>query len=572
MTNIAESSAQSASIFKLPPEILFEILSLLDVSDLLRIRETCMRIEQLSKDRSVWLRMLLTQRSRVPIPPPYNGDITNATRALSCSALSRLVLSIYYIEGSWLLPRPLPIPLGPPEQSAAPDVSEQGGNTAIFMDVVADHWLVAVYNEGSIHIWDLYVDGITPVCTYRRAGLTPEPKCRFNLKLPVVDSVSSASVGLSQDTSTLHILVVSQTDCTVLDVQLPTVLTTCTTGAYELRLNADHAWKLPRPNFMARALHAASKLAFFSYSDTLVLLQWEIGKIWQLRTVDEPTEEEFWTLIIAARFISPYHIICVKTRTVELLTLPSTFLSYPNLSSTSDILRNDENIGHLPTKILYHFLSGLNFRGVSMSEAEVSSDGVRISFLAYDILQGLFHYRVSLLLSPSTVPTEVGHDGPPSYMAVRLLAVHRLAQLHSTAAEGAANMPRSRSGFTPGSRAFVSACILGRTGRRGVWIERRRGSMRRSVIAFSTAADAPDEEGSSSRRPGTASGGDDVDQRSGRQEEQDWMSYGEVRPIDGRVIFEVNSYDLHEDITHCALAESTGTVILGNRRGDLKLL
>ncbi|TFY64648.1 hypothetical protein EVJ58_g2486 [Rhodofomes roseus] len=315
-----------------------------------------------------------------------------------------------------------------------------------------------------------------------------------------------------------------------------------------------HVWRLPSPTLMVRAIHPASRLAFFSYSDTLVLLQWDCGKVWQLRTIDQVVDEEIWTGITDA----------------------NTFAPQPGLPKCS-VFDTDMPCEHIPIRASSHFF-GLTFRGVSMSEAQITPGGrhaetrVRISFLAYDILRGLFHYRVSVLLPPTAATDGIMHDEPPPHMSVRLLAVHRLAQLYATTGEAATNVPRSRSGFTPGSRGFVSACFMGRTGKRGVWIERRRGSMQRNVIAFSTALDALGEEDAADDGLENTPGGRTGGQSDSETDQQDWTLHSEARPIDGRVIYEVNSYDLRDDITRCAFAEAMGTVILGNRKGDLKLL
>ena len=192
-----------------------------------------------------------------------------------------------------------------------------------------------------------------------------------------------------------------------------------------------------------------------------------------------------------------------------------------------------------------------------MSEVQLSQERThaRVSFLAYDILRGLYHYRVSIQLPPPDGPDVLAAESAPPQMTVRLLAIHRLAQLYSLGGSGASEAPRGRSGFTPGSRGFVSACVLGRTGRRGVWIERRRGSMRRSVIAFSEADDVEEERGDWGGE-GVENQGVDVDWMKLRLSEDD--TGGEdvgsetaivredrcAKPIDGRVLFEVNSYDL----------------------------
>ena len=153
--------------------------------------------------------MLFNQHATVPIPPPYDDDPDSFTRPLDASALSRLVLSIYHTERSWLLPRSPPVPIMPSESLAHTDLSDFGGRHATLMEVIADRWLLSIYDEGTVCIWDLYVDSVTPVSTYRRAGLEPETRCCFNLQLPIVDRLTSAFASPSQDNTTLHIAVMS---------------------------------------------------------------------------------------------------------------------------------------------------------------------------------------------------------------------------------------------------------------------------------------------------------------------------------------------------------------------------
>lgn len=213
-------------------------------------------------------------------------------------------------------------------------------------------------------------------------------------------------------------------------------------------------------------------------------------------------------------------------------------------------------VGHLPTKVHSYSLSGLTFRVVSVSEVQLSQNGThaQVSFLAYDILRGLYLYRVNILLPPSDSSNTpyVVPDSPPPQMTVRLLALHRLAQLYAFGSGH--SVPRGRSGFTPGSRGFVSACVLGLTGRRGVWIERRRGSMRRSVYAFKVAEEEEAEgglEGAGQRitasldmiglQLSNPTGDEGADRETAITRA---MEDRRAKRIDGRVLFEVNSYDL----------------------------
>lgn len=111
-----------------------------------------------------------------------------------------------------------------------------------------------------------------------------------------------------------------------------------------------------------------------------------------------------------------------------------------------------------------------------------------------------------------------------------------------------------RSQMTPGSRAFVSACVLGPMGRRGIWVERRRGTINRCVVGFnaaSTQLQSTDLEGKPTTFTGESDSPSDLDEEGfdDSETEQDdhqqrWWEVGTRAKIDGRTVFEVISYDL----------------------------
>lgn len=171
----------------------------------------------------------------------------------------------------------------------------------------------------------------------------------------------------------------------------------------------------------------------------------------------------------------------------------------------------------LDTQVVRHRFGEMTFRGVSFSDPEVveSPEGtvVTVAFLASDVLRGLFHYEVTASLprtagpssdsappSPITSRPQAGSQPPPPMeMSVRLVAAHKMAQLVNTALllGTGTDTPTPRSMFSAGARGFVSACVLGPQGRRGVWIERQRGNMDRTVFGFSRARDAGRESDAS---------------------------------------------------------------------------
>ncbi|PCH44451.1 hypothetical protein WOLCODRAFT_154493 [Wolfiporia cocos MD-104 SS10] len=284
-----------------------------------------------------------------------------------------------------------------------------------------------------------------------------------------------------------------------------------------------------------------------------------------------------WNGVIAAKFITQRHILCVKAHAVELCTLPSGFQTPASLTASNPALHRGER--RVRAHIISHTFSRTTYRGASISSPTIlpSSDAhatkASVSFLAYDVLRGLFHYRVSLLLPSAVSP----HDSAPPTLSVSLVASRYMAMPydHSTLRSGRP----PRSGLTPGGRAFVSACVLGPAGMRGVWVERRRGSVRRAVVGFRAAfqdLDKLDEGQLESAGPTgemRREGGGDADtDRDTEGSEQNWWEDPELQVIDGSTLHEVNSYDLRNDITHCAFSEATTQIVLGTRNGRIQLL
>lgn len=258
----------------------------------------------------------------------------------------------------------------------------------------------------------------------------------------------------------------------------------------------------------------------------------------------ETEDEELWSSIIGVSLLTSHHVLCVNTRSVEVYTLDFVEdLQRPLSRGTEHNPLYLYNIGQRPAVTYEHSIPGVTLRGVSFSQPETTRDAdtqrVAASLMAYDVLRGLFHFSVVLTLPPAPwrgapVPLDV---------ACTVRGAHHMAQLVPLADLVDGRAP-PRSGYTPGSRGFISACALGARGRRGVWIERKRNNMGRTVFGFA-AADARAPPGREDAEP-------------------------EIAP---RCIYEVrNSVDLRDDLTHCAFSEVTGKIVLGTRRGQVLLL
>ncbi|TFK52037.1 hypothetical protein OE88DRAFT_1498672 [Heliocybe sulcata] len=257
---------------------------------------------------------------------------------------------------------------------------------------------------------------------------------------------------------------------------------------------------------ITRAINPSLHLVAFSRSCYIDVVDWHTQECVSISTQSDDLDE-LWNGIVGVRFCGR-HVLCIKTRSVELYALPPLPLS----SSASTA----------PRPATSRTFPNTTFRGVSISHPHPSpSPSWTASFLAYDVLRGLFHYRVAL------------PDPSAPRLAVSLAGVHAMTSLVRSPSVSA--LAAEIAGRNTG-RGFVSACCLGPEGKRGMWIERTRGSTKRSVMVFSATADEGEAE------------------------------------IDGRAVYEIGSYDLRDDLTHCAFSEVTGRIVLGTRSGHIQVL
>lgn len=226
-------------------------------------------------------------------------------------------------------------------------------------------------------------------------------------------------------------------------------------------------------------------------------------------------------------------MLCVTTRSIEVYTLDFVEdLRRP----ISPLAQHNPlylyNIGRREAIVQKHPIADATLRGVSFSEPRVTTSTetqqIVASFLAYDVLRGLFHFGVTL-----TLPRPSAHQGThrqtPLDVSCALLAAHHMAQLIPLNDIVRSDTPTPRSGFTSGSRGFISACALGAQGKRGVWIERQRNNIGRTVLGFAAADYRTDLRVLLDGEPGANLEAD----------------AGSTAAIDGRCLYEVhNSYDL----------------------------
>jgi len=230
--------------------------------------------------------------------------------------------------------------------------------------------------------------------------------------------------------------------------------------------------------------------------------------------------------------MSPY-VVLFKSRSIELHPLVAENGQARPAPDSNDL------------RVLKYQFGSVTFRILSPSDSVLTQESLSFSLLGYDFFQGIFHFNVAVRFRPGGASLEVDCVGVYA-MADNIDMVALFPLSSSISTPGPAHMgifgPSSnRVGANAGSRGFVSAMALGPQGKRAVWLERKRGYLVREVLVWN-------------RVPGSGQDGED----------------GIIIPR--RVVYRLESYDLREDLTHCAIGEVGGRIILGNRAGDIFVL
>ncbi|EMD39177.1 hypothetical protein CERSUDRAFT_93221 [Gelatoporia subvermispora B] len=480
--------------------------------------------------------------------------------------IEELVKAVHRIDQTWLLPRePLKILGRPSSPYTGPQDRADPGDvkTILAMDMFSDRWLLCVFHERLVQLWDLHAGQQCPLFATLQ-GLDTSATCLISRKIEGSGLFTSSVACLDESNSTIILVITHPVGCLLLNVKLPAPSSLIATMDILVTITA------PSPMFPVRAIHPRYNLTVFSLSSILAVVDWNSRIRWIVDNADT-ADGELWNGIIGAKFITRNHILCMKTHTIDLYTIPS--LSSPSPDDQHGFRAPD---AHIQAPVITHVFRDMTFRGVSFSEPQFitfpssTSESPRlrseVSFLAYDVLRGLFRYKVTLDLPPTDVASNARDSPAPPYMSVRLLAAHHMAVPVSTPISKDAKPPRvPRSGLTPGARGFVTACALGPAGLRGIWIERRRGSVRRGIVGFRAIPAMIDYDEVPEVDPVLVSS----NSQDGESDTEWWN--GSEPAIDGHTVYEVNSYDLRDDIIQCAFSEATGTIALATRHGDLKI-
>ncbi|KAI1793473.1 hypothetical protein LXA43DRAFT_1123145 [Ganoderma leucocontextum] len=562
--------------------------------------------------------MLRTQSRSLPLP--YHLKSPSSWTPLASEQIETAVRRLHTVDCTWLLPRSTYFVPGHAESCALEPVfiNQDGSRTIYSISIFLDRWLLCIYHEKLVELWDLDSVFDSP----------HKPVLCTSQQLKGVGSFSSAITHIDEDDQVLTIAVSCHELCHVLQVQLYSSSTILRlhygTNPQDVQFRVIALITFASPIFCLRALDPTQSLLLLGLPSSFHLLNWNTNERTVVSMLSEE-EEELWNGVVRATFLTPRHILVLKAHSLEVCTLldsPQARMNDDASGTDTDPSTHPHPTVQMSAAVHSHFFPSTTFRGVSFSRPTVHqpfpSDPpdeptrVSLTFLAYDVLRGLFHCSVLVAIPPTDRPL-IPHprayaSNPPIDVQVRLLAAHNMALPLAPGDEAAPSV--SRSGFSHGARGFVSACALGPAGRRGVWVERRRGAVRRVVYGF--AADEGKDEGDSDgdsdgdsfcsdegefegRRPTPTK--KNVVRKKGKKNKNKKATEGfqpgtpisvhnseldidpahswhtqAPRAIEGKEVYDVNSYDLRDDITHIAFSETTGLIALGTRKGDIRVL
>ncbi|KAA1468920.1 hypothetical protein DENSPDRAFT_834417 [Dentipellis sp. KUC8613] len=568
---------QPSPFLRIPAEIVFAISAFLDIPDVLTLRKTCRFLSLLSRDKGLWLEHLRSQQSSLPLP--HKARDYELSTSLSSSEIERIVTTAQKVEAAWPLERSTVTTLGGiPADKVCPDI--------LYLTALADAWVLCVYGNGSIALWDISVrDGEAqhsrpPLC-WQLWGRDPWTSAIASVD-PSHDAILLAVTGtqnrLIPGSATVLMRIPLKAGGAM--ESLPADPSNITSQETEFN-DVDTLFGADAQ--IVRAIDPAQQLIAFSRSMYIDIVHWPSNTG---ITIDTHTEdlEQLWNGIIGLQFVGPY-ILCVKARTLELYPVTYPFpasssyfvpssLGPPCHSGKRQILPGIRSTGILQpvTCLAKYTFPGTTFRGVSISSptgrcvsasrpAGDSTPMSSLSFVAHDILRGVFHYHTQIV----TASAEGTSSPPPPLLRVKLAGAHDMSN---------------------GIPGFISAAALGPQGCRGVWIERTKNVTARRVCVFSANPSQCDAAGPGAvpietKRPmAEAQGGrispDEASEDGIGPVQAAGMidARASVTPIviHARTVYEVRSYDLREDLTMVAFSEVSGRIVMGTRTGKVQVI
>ncbi|KAK0203108.1 hypothetical protein DFS33DRAFT_1385465 [Desarmillaria ectypa] len=424
------------NIYDLPNEIWLIVISLLDISDILSLRQTCPLIHAVIQDKSVWTSLLEEQKCQIPFIASLREPHSSYALGLDAFVLQSEVLTARRIDRLWLgNRRKSPTKLQP------------------------------IYVEG-MHLWDLDLNVCGEFPGFRCASL-------------VLSKSGFASYTAVLDDSNARILIV---------LKKHSFINPFLTLLYEISL-ASPRFRLvcsigSNPLYSPRHIDLVHNIVLSSHACSVELLDWTKEDCLPVMiTTEGENLEEMYTAIHDVRLFGPYTIV-FKTRSIELHPLPS------NLRCGPSALKHD-----LP--ILKHKFSK-TFRSYVISEITDNnlSDVLTLNFLALDVIHGLFHYTVHITISVPTLEVNLTGLNSLSNLIYRQASMKPFVLQvadprrtpfyvqESSVFESSPEVPPDAwPTLEDNAGGFISAYCMGPQAMRAVWMQRSRGSMLREIMS-----------------------------------------------------------------------------------------
>lgn len=436
---------------------------------------------------------------------------------LSTLQLERLIKTAMHVEQVWLLPRMHSFLI---QEQCNSDDFENSIPRIRYLAFVSDHYLLSLGSEGTINLWKIN-DVFTPFAaevfvTYASSTWYP---CAYHLNA----AGSLLAIALT------HVELVA---ARILTISLDTDSSSA----------SDHPLLVTQGEFsifspqIIRAIDADLELALLANTaaSSFEVVNWRT-KAQATIALGANDPGDLWNGVTAMRICGPY-ILVFRMHTVEAYPLPSHISS--GVEERSDVL----------PQLTFRFPHTMTYRRVSLTKTTCIKDSESeiygLSALANDLFHGIFHFYVKLTVhaSPSLSVSPLG---------VRPMAA---ASPPFIATPLPQDLPPPVQ-FGVDTRTFISAWALGDCGRRGIWVARSRTSMIRTVMAFTNPPDVSNTSGEA-----WVWSNDSL---------QANVDSERPRLINGQAVYDI---PIRDDITACAVSDTTGRMALGSWAGSITIL
>ncbi|KAF8880185.1 hypothetical protein BD779DRAFT_1549874, partial [Infundibulicybe gibba] len=203
------------NLLSLPDEILLAILHVLELPELLAVRELCHKCLDLSHDRALWLN-LLSRAHNDHIPLSFDPNL-NLPSGLPTPEVETIVRSACRVAHQWPLPRSR-TPVRPFGAS---------GRSLMGLQIFLDKWLLAVYSEGYAYVW--HIDSPTTAKEWVTVNMEYDNWSSYDACLENIMGQNSLVLAVTRALACAHCVTVSISSIVLTrwgHGQIPEILTT----------------------------------------------------------------------------------------------------------------------------------------------------------------------------------------------------------------------------------------------------------------------------------------------------------------------------------------------------------